>query len=486
MRRILLPGLALIVTTLQNLIIQHWMLDDAFITFRYAENFASGNGPVFNIGEKVEGYTCFLWMSLLAVCKVFGANPVAFSCVLGFLFTAGTIILLANAHRFSSSIPARASAFAAVLLGTCGIFTPWLSSGMEVSMFTFLLLLSVLLAIRAKDANSVQVCVGLGVSLGLLAMTRPEGILIAGILFLEQLPGIVRNRDWRRLLSAAVFAAIFLPYFLWRWNYYGFLLPNTFYAKVGSTSDQVFRGFRYLLRFATAALPILALLAFRSRVNQNHALRSSLLVLTGFTCYVVFVGGDIMPAFRFLAPLVPLLCLHAGLAISSLLKPQTAVLLITAAVLGNLLLWQYHPQLYPYILSDTVAEDGKEVGLWLKSRTPQNAVIATNTAGSIPYFSGLRTIDMLGLNDVHIAHRRISWIGSGPAGHEKGDGAYVLSKQPDYIQFGSNLGDTVPRFLSDQELWKIPEFHRQYEQKTYTLPSGRLTVLFERRKKSAP
>jgi hypothetical protein len=38
------------------------LVDDSYIFLRYAENFASGHGPVFNPGERVEGYSSPLWM----------------------------------------------------------------------------------------------------------------------------------------------------------------------------------------------------------------------------------------------------------------------------------------------------------------------------------------------------------------------------------------------------------------------------------------
>jgi len=41
-------------------------IDDAYITLRYSKNLLMGNGPIFNIGERVEGYSNFSWMALLA------------------------------------------------------------------------------------------------------------------------------------------------------------------------------------------------------------------------------------------------------------------------------------------------------------------------------------------------------------------------------------------------------------------------------------
>ena len=49
--------------------------DDAYISFRYADNWASGEGPVFNPGERVEGYSNFLFVLLLKLCAEVGLTP---------------------------------------------------------------------------------------------------------------------------------------------------------------------------------------------------------------------------------------------------------------------------------------------------------------------------------------------------------------------------------------------------------------------------
>ena len=80
---------------------------------------------------------------------------------------------------------------------------------------------------------------------------------------------------------------------------------------------------------------------------------------------------------------------------------------------------------------------------------------------------------MLGLNDVHIAHTVPPKMGGGRAGHEKGDGKYVLSRSPDYILLGnvavlpfpldenSMKGKLIRR--SEKEIWAQPEFHKNYQ-----------------------
>ena len=126
---------------------------------------------------------------------------------------------------------------------------------------------------------------------------------------------------------------------------------------------------------------------------------------------------------------------------------------------------------------DPAASVGRDVGMWIQQNLPAPSTIALNTAGSTPFFAPQhRFIDMLGLNDRHIAHRQIkeqrTWMQQFP-GHGKGDGQYVLSRQPDYIILGPAQGlpanpefvdsHHVVWFLSDQELAETDEFHKHYQ-----------------------
>ena len=88
---------------------------------------------------------------------------------------------------------------------------------------------------------------------------------------------------------------------------------------------------------------------------------------------------------------------------------------------------------------------------------------------------------MLGLNDVHIAHRDMPRMGEGMPGHEKGDGAYVLARSPVYIEFGSALGSRDPVFIGDKEIDRDPSFHERYALATHALPSGKTFIVYERK-----
>ena len=120
---------------------------------------------------------------------------------------------------------------------------------------------------------------------------------------------------------------------------------------------------------------------------------------------------------------------------------------------------------------------------WLEQHAPKDAVVAATPAGSIAYHTHLRVIDMLGLNDVHIAHTANVPIGWHRAGHEKGDGRYVLSRAPDFILLGNvavlskalTEADMARKLVrtSEHEIWADPAFHRDYELVTVQLePEG--------------
>jgi hypothetical protein len=88
-------------------------------------------------------------------------------------------------------------------------------------------------------------------------------------------------------------------------------------------------------------------------------------------------------------------------------------------------------------------------------------LVAVDAAGAIPYFSNLRSIDMLGLNDAHIGRHHDESFGHGVQGHELGDGAYVLSREPDIIVAGV-LGMSRPAFRGGREMEADPRFHELY------------------------
>jgi len=138
------------------------------------------------------------------------------------------------------------------------------------------------------------------------------------------------------------------------------------------------------------------------------------------------------------------------------------------------------------------------VGLSLKRHLPSTTRIALNPAGAVPYYSGLYAYDMLGLTNRHIAHVPVS-MGSGFAGHEKGDGAYILDQAPEIIFIGNvaiaPLGlDPIKVMMwnvdgllrSEKEIAEDPRATRLYVPDMLPLGDGRQVVFLRRRDFTIP
>lgn len=466
---------------------QPWTLDDAYISFRYAENLVAGHGLVFNPGERVEGYTNFLWVMGVAGANLLGVGSVAGAKVMGGLAFAALVGLLAWSHRIVPGLDERVAAATALVVGTCGIASRWALSGMEVPLVMMLVGAAMLVHLRSRALPEAR---GLDVMTGLLAalamMTRLDTALIFAVMWLDRawlLRSGARGRVAPLVRMTAPLLFVYAPYFAWRLDYYGWLLPNTFYVKVGSTTDQVLRGFEYIGEFMQPgwglAVGTLLAAALWRRLPRLPGIGAVAGFLALHVVYIVYVGGDVFWGHRFFAvALMPMALLGSMALVHGLHRPAlgaAAVVGLAAINVGNIALNRSLTH------RGVVSEWGLEVGEWLGAEAPEDAVLATNIAGSIPWASGLRTIDTLGLNDVTIAHTDMPRMGRGRAGHEKGNGDYVLSLEPDYVIFASSRGSRRPKFVGDRQLYRNDDFHDAYALRVYELESGLRLWLYVRR-----
>jgi hypothetical protein len=184
--------------------------EDAYITFRYAWNWAHGLGPVFNPGEHVLGVTSPPWMAWIAIGIRLGADPVAWTRVtLGVMDAVTLVAFGALLERHAS----RASAWCfAVFFAVWPYFSGLLCSGLETGALIALIAAAAWLLDRRHPA--------VGPTLGLLAVFRPEGLLAAAVLAVW-----ARGRD--RLIAAGVLVATAAVLTL----YYGSPIPQSILAK---------------------------------------------------------------------------------------------------------------------------------------------------------------------------------------------------------------------------------------------------------------
>ncbi|WP_426756079.1 hypothetical protein [Myxococcus sp. Y35] len=444
-------------------------LDDSFITYRYAKHLASGHGLAWNVGEPpVEGYTSFLWVILNAIAIALGGSPLVASKLLASGAACAIILLtLGGAHPVLER-PWRAAL--ATLVALCTPLAYYTQTGMETVFFTALAFAGTGLALREFAGNPrPRWLMASSALFGLAAITRPEGVLLFGLiaasgLSLRRSPqeGGLSRRGL--LLFVAPFLAIWLTYFLWRLQHYGWLFPNTYYAKhSGNRLLNLPLGIYYLaLAWAPYlavpfALGALAWVATPTREEDPSIRRTQQLALRlGGAClvyllYIMWVGGDdrsAFPSVRLVLPVLPLLWMATVMLVAGASRHWTKLSPRACAVGVVTLIAMAWAEDGLQLLKGTLPTgDESQQGLlrtklaqltdephgvlpaWILEHTLPTDVIAVPWAGRVPYATGRPTLDMLGLNDTHIAH-----LPSPQRGIDvKMDPEYVLARRPKLI-----------------------------------------------------
>jgi hypothetical protein len=418
-----------------------FIVDDAYITMRYSRHLAEGYGPVYNIGEKVEGYSNFLWMLILSLAYKISLDMPSASQFLGIVFSVLTLLIvfllsyqLVGRWKWLSLVPL-------IMIANNRIFALWSTGGLETSLFTFLVTLSLYLSYLILQ-NRLYLNPWLIVTCLLLTLTRPEGLLFTFLIFFMLFLGVYRfdyslfKKDMRAWL--AYFVLPFIGYLAWKIYFYHDLLPNSFYNKVNSI-HYFSRGIEFLMSFARESWTYLWLipvvLVFFSRRPLTW-MRGWMTVLAIYVFYTVWVGGDWM-GFRFYAPIMPLMALlftqafmivfEWSLLRKSFLKRAVCVFLcFIYVVLVTFIssLSTYLPEkkhLFEELATRSMmnmpkskAEDLAEA---LSVLLKPNEVIAHSFAGFSALYTDNRVIDMLGLNDKVIGRQKIS--NRHTPGHEK-------------------------------------------------------------------
>ena len=474
--------------------------DDSFITFRYVRHLVDGHGLVWNLGERVEGYTTFLWTILLAVPGVFGLELESSARLLGIaaglvaLFLLWRLSIRLSRPAASPLIPLTAVA----LTVANSSIAYWSVSGMETPLFTALLVGSALAFLHERDTTFFWT----PFLFLLVSLTRPEGTLLFGLTALFfALERLARRQAIREMLPQAArllgfYAVPFALFMGWRLVYYGHLFPNTYYAKAGFSAEYLTAGWEYLLLFlrtymlegALLAVPV-AFLLWKRRTPEILYL---LLLSLGYSAYIVSVGGDVLHAFRFFVPVLPFFYLFVqetlvGLTAMVSRTPATGRWLPVAA--GVLLAYSTFSQPYAYVREKWTMEIGlvdkmTSTGRWLAANSDSSTVVAATTIGALGYYGGVTLVDMLGLTDSTIAHHPeyLQGIQSGWK-ERKYNTSYVLSRKPEWIFFSTGV---KPSAFAERALFTRSGFRRHYAPRFFHLDGdvASLNVAYRRSEES--
>lgn len=491
--------------------------DDSFITYRYVKNFTDGNGLVFNIGERVEGYTCFLWVILLAGVKSLGFNFISASQVLGII---SSLLTLLFTYLISSKIfpKTKGAAYnlvftlsASAMLAANGSFAYWAVSGMETGLFACLITLGIYLYLTEIKENSDGFPISSLVFL-FAALTRPEGNLIFAVTVLHKIIITLRKPREKNvspmqvllsknnLIWIGLYLGPALVYMIWRYSYYGFLLPNTFYAKTGSSLEYFATGFDYTWTFLKSYgfYGLFVLIAFYTLTSKEkfYSYLYLVMIFVIFTIYVIFVGGDVLRPNRFFVPLMPVffILVQEGLAMLVGLFDKKREMAMGAImgllIIGGVSYYTYSNEsetIKGYSeLENGLVEKMKLTAGWLKNKQTQNGkplTVAATTIGAISYYSDVTLIDMLGLTDKEVAHnpKPIPEISSKDVGWRERNYnvEYIMSRKPDYIYFSTGI---KPSAYAERGLFTSHVFMQYYYPYYFTLREANFTDVMYKRK----
>lgn len=293
----------------------YFLTDDAFISFRYADNLASGKGLVFNEGERVEGYTNFLWVIILFLFRLIGWPPEVTANILSMALSA---VLFGSVVYFGHRIFAvrRFDFFtliAPLLVVLNRTYAVWSTGGLETKLFSFLIFPAVILLVPFGEGGRPRYRLS-ALFFTLAALTRPEGILLFGCFFGVRLLLDIRQKGHVKAIlgASSIFVFIIGAHFVFRLLYYGYPFPNTFYAKVVDGWFEI--GIRYLFQFVHEYGLYPGLLSLVFIFGRHYELRKRLILVfflvpfVPYLVYLAYIGGDHFE-FRPLDVMVPFLAL---------------------------------------------------------------------------------------------------------------------------------------------------------------------------------
>ena len=509
-RKLLIFSGLLVVAALIPFTILAWYTrfvgEDAYISLRYVKNALDGHGLVYNPGERVAGYSTFLWVTMLwTVAKITGYHDVPrIAAVLGIASSVLAILVLWFAAVLSDTTRRYPvlTVIPPLLLATSPAFFFWSGSGMETTFQAFLISLTLLLLLMWQRTDRPSLLVLCSIACSLVALARSEGVIlfaVVGSVLLIWPQG--RSRTWILLRFAIPFVLLLGAWLLWMKWYYGDFLYNPIYVKQGGTPFHFGKGLSYIKEWLREDY-VLLLLMFPTVAVLQDIIRSSnrfnlvlLAYFASFAVFVVYVGGDYMGWSRFFVPILPVVYLILWQGVAQISTGRNPRYLYSVAILtGFLLVLALRIGPARNLIGcvpecDPVTTERQLMGEWLGNEFPPDTLTLSGVAGALPYYSELPNIDASGLNDRHIARngQRLNIIG-----HGRTDATYAFTRNPKIVVLENDLvsedqldgiiaREASTRNAINRDIASQSEFLNCYEAKTIELKTDGWWVFYVRK-----
>ena len=414
-------------------------VDDAFISYRYAQHLVDGNGLVFNPGDRVQGYSNLLYVVLIVPAAIFdrGLGVYFYSIGINLIFSAISVYVYWSIlrRRFERSITT-----IGLLLFACNpAIWLWTGSGLETPLVVLLQLATCAMVLRLEEGSRPNDAVKLGTVLSLLILTRADGFVTS---FIVAIFLLLKGRRNVLARAMALPGLTLVGYLCWGLFYYGDVLPNTYYAKVvGPLRFRIAQALRQMVGLSwmtnTHASTLYSFIAFlapvvlfaRARFNVfrwiQHLPFEAFFGASWFAYWLV-IGGDWFGE-RFLLPLIPIGIMFSLRVISLFRSPLSVVVGVALLAVVQIV--------FPFLADPRFDYSRPKYDRWvvlgqMLGRNHPGKTVAVDAAGKVPFLSGLFAVDMLGLNDKYIAHTDPVTF---TIAHSKFDPDYVLSRNPSFI-----------------------------------------------------
>lgn len=437
--------------------------EDAAMIFRYAEHLAQGHGFVWNIGDApVDGATDVLFTLIIAAFVALSVPADIAAQIVIVLSHVCMVALVYHSMRHKTNAPYAIAGVTACFIAV-GSFIRYYEAYFATSFFALCTAVVWYYAMRIaeNDDRSSAAAWNFSFSGLILGLARPEGVFLAFfILFAVMYRSGVRETKKIATNFIAVYAVLGGLYFAFHWLYFGYPLPNPFYKKGGwflhadGLRMSVQNVFRILLPLSIyfGSLVLLSFFSSAGRFIRRFSGMRFFIVpkesyypiipIAFFTFIWVLLSNEMNYIGRYQYAVVPIAVMSWYPSLKNFLQANDMQITMphnfkspANIIAASLIVMVLVSGMRLELLRGTVAvKDGRyDVAVKLNAYRSRGYTMAVSEAGLLPYYSGWRTLDAWGLNDIHIAQQ-------GGLTHD-----YIDQFSPDIIMFYDPYNEEIIR-----------------------------------------